>query len=105
MASMGQSEVGYSGSIENLNMDPVGAQILPEKGTNGQTIHHLIAQKTEVSLVDCGVDALFADLIDSHPDRPYMRAIIDAGAHFLGSDNEEVATAICRRMSSYGSDV
>ncbi len=103
--SMAQSAVGYSGSMENLNMAPIGVKILPEKGTNGQTIHRLISQQTEVTLVGSAPDDLFSDLIDKHPRRNDVRAIIDTAAHFRGMKNEAVASLICSKMQDYQSQV
>lgn len=104
-ASMSQSNLGYSGSMENANMAPINTQFLPELGTNGQTLHRLIAQKTEVALVGTKADSLFTDLIDKHSERLRFRAIIDAGAHFLGVDNEEVARLICKKLRENDSEV
>ncbi|MDP1834357.1 MAG: ankyrin repeat domain-containing protein, partial [Chlamydiales bacterium] len=104
-ASMSQSNVGYSGSMEDLNMAPIGTEIKPEKGTNGQTIHRLISRATEVILVDSQPEALFTDLMDNHPRRNDVRAIIDVGAHFRGLENEAVAELTCKKMTEYDSEV
>jgi hypothetical protein len=102
---MTQSIVGYSGSMENHNMAPLGVQSVPEIGTNGQTIDLLIQQKTEVIVVNSAPEDLFTDLIDSHPQREKIRAIIDVGAHFRGVDNQEVAKLICSKLDEYESAV
>ena len=94
VASMGQSFVAYSASMENLNMAPVGCVAKPEKGTNGQTIDRLIQQKTDVRLVDDQVDSLFK-MMKSHPQGKLLHALIDVGAYFRGQDNEVAAKMIC----------
>lgn len=99
-ASMGQSSDGYSGSIENLNMAPIGTEVQLEKGTNGQTMDLLILYGTEVVITGQTAEALFVDLIDSHALKALIRAIIDVGAHFRGTDNETVAEMVCNRLPS-----
>lgn len=103
-ASMGQSFVAYSGSLENKNMAPIGSEIMPEVGTNGQTLDRLISQGTEVKVVRDSPEALFDDLISKHPRRADIRAIIDVGAIFRGVDNEEAARLICSQLVESTSD-
>ncbi|MDP1835039.1 MAG: ankyrin repeat domain-containing protein, partial [Chlamydiales bacterium] len=104
-ASMSQSNVGYSGSMEDLNMAPIGTEIKPEKGTNGQTIDRLIRQGTQTVLVNSQAEALFTELLDKHPLRDQVRAFIDTGAHFRGLENEAVAAMTCMKMREYNSQV
>ena len=103
-ASMCQSFVAYSGSMENLNMAPVGSVKKPEKGTNGQTIDLLIQHKTEVHLVDDQVSSLF-DMMKSCSQSKNIHAIIVVGAYFRGKDNKSAAQMICRYLQEVKSEI
>jgi hypothetical protein len=96
--SMGQSSVGYSASIDNPNMTPVGTELQLEKGTNGQTADLLIRQNTEVILIGKEPADIFTDLINLYVLKHLIRAIIDVGAHFRGVSNETVAELICNNI-------
>lgn len=105
VASMCQSFVAYSASMENSNMAPVGSIPKPEKGTNGQTIDLLISQKTEVHLVeDNNIQSLF-DMMKNHPRKKNIHAIIDVGAYFRGMRNEAAAKMICDYLKDTQSDI
>lgn len=104
VASMCQSFVAYSASMENPNMAPLGSDTKPEEGTNGQTIDLLIQQKTEVHLVDDSVGSLFA-MMQASPQRKNIHAIIDVGAYFRGMDNEAVAKLICTFLKETKSEI
>ncbi|MDP1834381.1 MAG: hypothetical protein Q8K75_00480 [Chlamydiales bacterium] len=97
-ASMSQSNICYSGSVDNVNMAPPGTEIKLEEGTNGQTIDLLIRRNNEVVAVGKGPESLFDDLIDKHPLRADFRAIIDIGAHYRGMANEDAAEIMCKRV-------
>lgn len=104
VASIGQSLVAYSGSMENPNMAPVGSVAIPDVGTNGQTIDLLIRRRTEVNLVDDNVKSIFNMLLTS-PDKDKIHAIIDVGAYFRGMSNEDVAKMICQTLRQSGSKI
>lgn len=97
-ASMAQSIVGYSGSMDNPNLAPLRVDTELEIGTNGQTIHLLITQNSEVTVINDTPEALFSDLILKHPKVQKMRAIIDVGNIFRGVDNQEVAQFIAAKL-------
>lgn len=107
--SMGQSHLGYSGSLDNANLAPLGTEIQPELGTNGQTIDLLIRENDDVWAIKpasrIGKDSLFADLMEKHPFRALIRALIDVGCHFRGIPNEEVARMICRYLREINSPI
>lgn len=98
VASMGQSFVAYSGSMENSNMAPVGSIPKPEEGTNGQTIDLLIRHQTPVHVVSSDQASLLT-MLQNHPDKEKIHALIDVGAYFRGIENEKVALMICESLS------
>jgi ankyrin repeat protein len=103
-ASMCQSFVAYSASMENPNMAPVGCITKPEKGTNGQTIDLLIQQKTELHLVEDQPASLFT-LMKQCALSQRLHALIDVGAFFRGKSNREAARMICEYLRETKSEI
>lgn len=95
-AAMARSQNSFSGSADNPYMLPVGTAFQPDQGTNGQTIALIRNKKTELWAMEKNYESLFHDVMDVHPQKARMRAIIDVGAHFVGMTNEDVAEMICK---------
>lgn len=95
-AAMARSQNSFSGSADNPYMLPSGTTFVPDKGTNGQTIALIRNKKTEVWAMDKEYSSIFTQVIDAHPERERIRAIVDVGAHFVGMTNEDVAEMICK---------
>ncbi|HEV8052858.1 MAG TPA: DUF3645 domain-containing protein, partial [Parachlamydiaceae bacterium] len=106
-ASMAQSFLGYSGSLDNQNLAPPDTTLLPEKGTNGQTVDLFIRQNNEWWVVDSasskGTCSLIADLYEKHPERAQIGAMIDVGSYFRGIPNRKVAEMICQSLERQNS--
>lgn len=96
-AAMARSQNSFSGSADNPYMLPVGTSFTPDTGTNGQTIALIRSKKTELWATEKDYDSLFTHVIDVHPNKERIRAIIDVGSHFVGMTNEDVAEMICKR--------
>lgn len=106
-ASMAKSIIGYSGSIDNENLAPPGTTILPEIGTNGQTVDLFIKQNDEWWVIDSDkpkeYSSLFTDFLEKHPDSLDFKAIIAVGAYFAGRPNQKVAEMICQFLNKQNS--
>ncbi|HEV8051695.1 MAG TPA: hypothetical protein VGP47_04305, partial [Parachlamydiaceae bacterium] len=109
-ASMAQSIIGYSGSLDNPKMAPPGTIIQPEPGTNGKTIDLFLRQNDEVwiinpSKVNQDMDSIYTDLIAKHPEKQRIRSIIDVGSHFKGISNDTVAEMTCKFLRNENSAI
>lgn len=108
-ASMGQSLLGYSASLDNPNLAPPNTSIQPELGTNGQSVDLYIRQNDDVWAIKPispgEKDSLIYDVIDKHPERDKIRSLIEVGCHFRGVPNEEVARMICKYLREINSPI
>lgn len=99
LASMCRSFNGYTGTFDNLNLSPVGAEPHPDIGTDGQTVDLLMRQNDEVWVVGGSKSAVIDELIEKHPEGNSIQALVDVGCHFRGVSNEEAAKLFIDKMN------
>jgi len=108
-ASMAQSFFAYSGSLDNKNLAPPGTVVIPDEGTNGQTIDLLLRQNNDVWVIPPATtgeeDPLFTNLMEKHENKEQIRAIIDVGCHFRGVSNQDVAKKINEHLRKTSSPI
>lgn len=101
-ATMAKKVIGYSACIDNhhiapyIDMNSSPVEIQPDFGTNGQTIDLILRKCSDVWVVSNKHESLFTEVIGQLPESKSskVRAIIDAGCHFRGLSNYEVARLI-----------
>lgn len=99
---MYRSAVGFTGTDYNFRTfhPSIVRDNTESVGTDGQTIHHLLKspnQRTQV-MQQNKFSEIFT-LIDQHPHKERVRAIIDRGAIFKGVRNREVANKLSYQFS------
>ncbi len=105
-ATMGKSISGFSATIDDSSLAPVmdyqgrKVAVSKEKGIFGQRIDLLIQRHSSVYVMGNEPQDLFRDVYRKLPEkkRKNIRALIDAGCHFRGISNEEVAKWMCIEM-------
>jgi hypothetical protein len=102
LASMALAFNAFSGTLDNLNLAPVGTNIIPDFGTNGQTIDLLIRQNDQIWLTTDSIDAFFHEIIQRHPNGERIQTLIDVGCQFVGVPNQEIAKLIAENIRQPG---
>jgi hypothetical protein len=93
---MFRSTVGFTGTDYNFRtFHPSIVRDNSESfGTDGQIVDHLLRKKSQTHVLQKDGYCEIFDLINQHPKKQDLRTLIDAGAHFKGVANREVANVL-----------
>lgn len=105
-AAMGKHINGFSATLDNKHMAPLmdfsgrKAELNDEKGIYGQRVDVMRRKHRDVYVMGDEPENLFTDVYQnlSKEEKGQVRAIIDAGCHFCGLQNDQVAKMMCEQF-------